>query len=340
MRCFLPDRKSYFLIIFFVLIGTASIASIAGQTTTTPTHFITVWQGENGQNHMNFMVVSALLEQQQLAGDDEIGIFSGLYCVGAAKLTKAINPSDYTTFVNILASQSDGGNNGFVENDTIIFKIWDNKNQQESKISSVVYRKDQPTWLTTGRFSASATSVVEIAYSTNVTQTVHFINGSNLFSTYVVPTNADVSMVMKSLCDLGLLVKVQDELANTFSYSTKKKVWINGIGSIKKTEGYLVSVNMDCTLQITGKMIDLPLDIPLQTGWNYISFPRTAAVDAMKIIQPLIDLKKLIKVQDELGNSIEVSRKSGAWINNIGSFYPGKAYKIDVSSAAVLTIQQ
>ena len=147
---------------------------------------------------MNIMVVSAILEKQQLSIDDELAVFSGSKCVGATKLTKTINPADQLTFLNISASQDDGSGNGFTENDTIIFKIWDNKNLKEIVAKSVVYRKDIPSWLATGRFSASATSVVEITHNTTeLIQTVQFVKGNNLFSTYLIPTNPDVSVVFE-----------------------------------------------------------------------------------------------------------------------------------------------
>lgn len=339
MKNFIQKRSGIILVIIFLLTGTAKFASGIGQITSTPTHFTTVWAGENGQDHMNLMIVSALLEQQSLTADDEIAIYSGSKCVGAAKLTESVIPLNYSTFVNILASRDDGGNNGFTDNDTIIFKVWDNKNQQELQISSAVYHHDQATWLTTGRFSAGATSVVEIAYTTSISQTINLIKGNNLISTYLVPNNTDIGAVIKPITDLGLLSKMQDESGNTYSYSNKTKVWTNNIGSIVKTEGYLVSVLADCQLKISGKLIDLPLDIPLKSGWNYISFPNTLPANAMQIIQPLIDQKILVKVQDEQGNSIEVSKKSGAWINTIGNFLPGEAYKIYVNSAGVITIQ-
>ncbi len=320
-------------ILFFVAISWAGSSQLLATN-----HFITVWQGQNGQNHMNFMVVSAILEKQPLSVDDELAVFSGTKCVGAVKLTKAINPLDKTTFLTFSASQDDGSGNGFTENDTIIFKIWDNKNLKEIVAKSVVYRKDISTWLTSGRFTASATSVVEITHNTELTQTIQFVKGNNLFSTYLTPTNPDISVVFKSLCDNKLLLKIQDEVGNALSYSSTTG-WVNKIGSIQKTEGYLVSVSSNCTLAINGQLISLPLDIPLKAGWNFISFPRTAAVNAMTVVQPLINQNKLVKVQDELGNSIENLKRYGGWKNSIGNFNPGKAYKINVSSAATLTIQ-
>ena len=332
-RYYQSKKNTVLILLVFLLITSISYAQIS------LTHFTPVWQGENGQNHMNILVVSAILEDLPLAVNDEIAVFSGSACVGAAKLTKAINPADNSTFITIFASQDDGSNNGFLENDTIIFKIWDNKNQKEFLATSVTFRNDISTWLTSGKFSGGASSVVEISNNTQITQTIQFIKGNNLFSTYLIPENPDLSAVFKSFCDQGYLIKILDESGNSFAYSTKKNVWINSIGSIEKTEGYLISLNANCNLQIRGKMIDLPLDIPLHAGWNYISFPSTHTIGAMQIIQPLIDQKKLIKVQDEQGNSIETLKRSGVWINNIGNFYPGKAYKINVSSSAVLTIQ-
>jgi hypothetical protein len=87
-------------------------------------------------------------------------------------------------------------------------------------------------------------------------------------------------------------------------------------------------------------MIVLPLAIPLKKGWNFISYPRIDMVNAMTVIQSLIDQNKLVKVQDELGNSIENLKKYGGWTNNIGNFIPGKGYKVNVNNDVILTIQQ
>lgn len=333
-RFYSKNKRNSFVafILFFTAMGLASNSLVAAD------HFVTVWQGQNGQNHMNFMIVSAMLENQPLSVNDELAVFSGSKCVGAAKLTKAINPADKSTFLGISASQDDGSGNGFIENDTIIFKIWDSKNLKEIVSKSVVYRKDISSWLTSGRFKASATSVVEITHSSELTQIIQFVKGNNLFSTYLIPTNSDVVSVFKSLIDNKLLTKVQDEAGNTLAYSSTAG-WVNKIGSIQKTEGYLISLSSNCSLQVSGQMIDLPLDIPLKSGWNFISFPSTTAMNALTVVQSLIDQNKLVKVQDELGRSIENLKRYGGWRNNIGNFVPGEAYKINVSSATTLTIK-
>lgn len=336
------NKKSMLISIILVLLSFSGYTGNQQQSDLALTHFTTVWQGENGQNHMNFMVVSAILEDLALSANDEIAVFSGLKCVGAMKLSGAINPSYNATYISIPASQDDGFNNGFTDNDTVIFKIWDNKNQKEMVAKAVIYLDDLSSWQTNGKFVAGATSVVEIVSYQELTQSIALMKGYNIISTNVTPQNADVSIVTKSLTDAGTLVKVQDEAGNSFENWGVFGGWVNNLGSIAKTEGYKIKVANNCTLQVTGRPIVLPLDIPLITGWNIISFPNSNSntVNALSVIQPLIDLNKLVKVQDEAGNSIEDWGIFGGWKNNIGNFVPGKAYKVKMNANATLTIQE
>ena len=334
------NQRSILLSALIVFITSISFTASAQQTGAQPTHYTTVWQGENGQNHMNFIVISAILEDLPLAVGNEIAVFSGSACVGAKKLTQVINKTDNTTFLTIPASQDDGTGNGFVDNDTIIFKIWDNVNQKEMTIKQLTYRNDQSTWSTNGRFSAGATAVAELVSYVETTQTIQLIKGYNLVSTNVTVSNPDLSVVTKSLCDQNALIKVQDEAGNSYENWGTFGGWINKVGSIQKTEGYKFKVATNCTLQLTGRPVVLPLDIPLKAGWNIISFPHTATVNALSVIQTLIDQNLLIKVQDETGNSIENWGIFGGWKNAIGNFVPGKAYKVKMNADATLTIAQ
>jgi hypothetical protein len=132
---------------------------------------------------------------------------------------------------------------------------------------------------------------------------------------------------------------MQDEAGRSLEYWGRYGGWINKIGNLSSTEGYNVNVKFDCSLVITGPQVTLPLDIPLTKGWNFISFPQTETVNAMTVVQTLIDQNKLVKVQDETGNSIE-NLKGYGWTNNIGNFISGKGYKVYVNGNVNLTIQQ
>jgi parallel beta-helix repeat protein len=304
-----------------------------------PTYFIPVWQGQTGQSLMTFVVKSALLEDQSLDVNDEIAVFSGSLCVGAGKLAAPVNPLDQNTYLSFTASKNTGTNNGYSLNDTIVFKIWDNSNAVEKSVQLVNYQSGNSPIITTGRFTALATAVVEIESYTAYTQTIALTKGNNLISSNLIAGNPDLGQVMKSLCDQGAIYKMQDEAGRSLEYWGKYGGWVNKIGNLTSTEGYNLTVNFNCNLVITGKKVGLPLDIPLKKGWNFISFPQTSAINALTVVQSLIDQNKLKKVMDERGNSIEYLRGNG-WINNIGNFIPGEGYKVYVDGNTNLTIQQ
>ena len=330
--------KAIAQLIFIALLLLFNFSSVFSQTSYSASHFTTVWQGENGQNHMNFIVISAILDDFPLNAGDEIAVYSGSSCVGYTKLAQPIDNANSSTFSFLKASQDDGSNNGFIKNDTIVFKLWDGKNQREMPVQKVKYRNNLSTWITNGKYSDGETAVVEITSYTEYTQSIPLIKGTNIFSTFVIPSNPNFNVIMNPLCNLGTLINVLDESGNAFQYVTTSKSWVNNIGSLTPTEGYSISVNLNSTLLLTGKPVTLPLEIPLKKGWNIISYPHMDITNAMTVIQPLINQKNLVKVQDEKGNTIE--KIKNGWKNSIGNFAPGKGYKINVSTACTLTIQK
>lgn len=173
------------------------------------------------------------------------------------------------------------------------------------------------------------------------TQSVKLQKGWNIFSSYLNPVNPEIGDVVKTLRDNNWLIKVEDENGNTYERGSRLNSWINSIGNIEKTKGYKIQVNSNCTFEITGSAINLPLDIPLKRGWNIISFPINGSVNAMDIIQPLIDKNLLVKVQDESGNSIEKWHwfNSSRWYNRIHNFNSGKGYLVQVNADCVLQIK-
>ncbi|MBV5314366.1 MAG: T9SS type A sorting domain-containing protein, partial [Prolixibacteraceae bacterium] len=203
------------------------------------------------------------------------------------------------------------------------------------------------TWTKSGQYSRSLISVagcdstvftyLTVTPTPEYTQTIQLTKGANLFSANLIPSNPDLGVVLKSLCDQGALINVLNETGSSFEYVASSGGWVNKIGSISKTEGYSINLNFDAQLKITGKLVPLPMDIPLKKGWNFISYPRMDVVNAMSIIQTLITQNKLVKVQDEKGYTIE--KVKGVWKNSIGNFIPGKGYKINVSNDAILSIQ-
>jgi hypothetical protein len=69
-----------------------------------------------------------------------------------------------------------------------------------------------------------------------------------------------------------------------------------------------------------------------KTGWNIYSAPSVPKNPKTELIfNPLIENSSLVKIQDELGNSLEDWGIFGGWKDYIGNVLPSKGYKIKVS---------
>ncbi len=93
----------------------------------------------------------------------------------------------------------------------------------------------------------------------------------------------------------------------------------------------------DYALELAGLIIESHT-IPLTAGWNIFSTYTTPVdPDMMSVVQPLIDAGVLLKVYDEIGNTI--LNNGGVWNNTIGNVDPRKGYKIKVTADVDLEIQ-
>ena len=117
--------------------------------------------------------------------------------------------------------------------------------------------------------------------------------------------------IVDPLITSGMLVKVQDETGRALERLAGSGTWINQIGQMNPTEGYKVRVNENTALQVTGQPVAMPLDIPLETGWNIIGYPSMNPQDASTVFGTLISSGALVKVQNELGQAIE--QLDGIW---------------------------
>jgi hypothetical protein len=185
-----------------------------------------------------------------------------------------------------------------------------------------------------GNISPPALDTIIIAQTT--TQFIELEKGWNIFSTYLIPSKLNLEHVLDSLLVQHKFIEIQDGTGKT--YLQNDEGWTNNIGNMQISEGYRIRVNSSCTLEIRGHPVNLPLNIHLHKGLNIISFPYDGSVNAMEVIQPLIDIGILEKVQDERGKSIEYWGSSIGWINGIGNFNAGEGYLVKINKEGVLPI--
>ena len=165
-------------------------------------------------------------------------------------------------------------------------------------------------------------------------------SGWNIMSSPGYRQSTKIKSVFQSLIDKSSLLKIQDETGNSLEDWGIFGSWKDNIGDMYPTEGYKTKVSKNDSLEICGTSVQYPFAIPLKSGWNIMGYPQTKAFDGLEVIQQLIDRGKLIKAQDEEGNSIEDWGIFGGWKNNIYDFVPGKGYNIKLSADDTLWITE
>ncbi len=230
------------------------------------------------------------------------------------------------------------------DDSVIITNLYVNAVAYTSEEITIVEGDNYEGWTQAGEYQRTLTSVTgcdsivttELSVEQAVIQTIELKKGWNVFSSYVFPSDSSIDAIQNMLSSSNILWEVEDENGNT--YEKKGNNWINNIGNFKRTEGYKIRVKNSGVLTLKGQEVALPLNIELEKGWNLISFPYNGTVDAMEVIQPLIDAGSLVKVQDEKGNSIEYWGDTEGWINAIGNLNAGEGYFIQVSTNSTLPI--
>jgi hypothetical protein len=291
-------------------------------------HFVKIWSGTPFVA-MNIYVTGATVDGSSLAAGDEIGIFDGSACVGAATVAGPISTSSPLAMVAATDDPTTPGVDGFTPGHAISFRLW----KGGTETSAVTPTYAPPTPIPT--FTSLGSSVVSLAGISATSQTIPLTAGWNILSLTVVPSNPGMVQILQPLIDVGQLVKVQDEQGNALE-RLPGIGWINSIGNWGITEGYYLRVTASSSLTVTGAPAPLPLQVSLSNGWNIIGYPRSAPVNALTAFQPLITQNRLVKVQDESGNAIENLPVLG-WVNNIGTLKAGEGYYLRVNGATSLT---
>jgi len=132
-------------------------------------HFIPAYEN-SGQEHMSINVLSALIDNQNLASGDEIAIFDGSICCGTITLTGPIIFGTPSTYVTIAASKSEVDSlNGYTEGNPIIYKFWKSTTRREYATITAQYFDEISNLETTAPvFKMYASAFVKLSYTTPV----------------------------------------------------------------------------------------------------------------------------------------------------------------------------
>ena len=163
-----------------------------------------------------------------------------------------------------------------------------------------------------------------------VTQAIILSSGFSFVSSHILPENPD------------MLIVIADVLNENFDFvrnsqgQTLRKIgpnWVNGIGDWIVDEGYLVKMFADDSFSIDGTLVDPITPIPVESGFQFISYFPENSMDAILAFATIIN-DDLDFIRDSEGTMI---RKIGPnWVNGLGDCQPGEGYLIKMFTDGVL----
>lgn len=182
-------------------------------------------------------------------------------------------------------------------------------------------------------FSMSCPQTVEVMGPV-VTQTTHFAEGWNWWSTYVNQERIDgLSLLEEGLDGNGLMIKSQN---NGFVTYQEGMGWYGSLESIDNESAYQVRTSAACTVSMATEVV-VPEEHPitLNPGWTWVGYPSAMSVsiaDAMANFEPAEG--DMLKAQEgytmyypELG-----------WIGSLRTLVPGMGLMYHSNSIAPVSL--
>ncbi len=288
------------------------------------------FEGGGGDTWIIYLA-GATFNDYDLEEWDEIAIFDGNLLVGAIILDQVCTPdnafdNDLTAY-SILTSQP-----GYQAGNDFSFKCWDASEQIEADF--FLYEFFDPfgdAWMGDvfpageGEYSVAALDFMTVS-----SQQFDLSFGFSFISSAVDPMDSDMMVVMADVLNDNL-----DFVRNSQGQTIRRigPNWINGIGDWIVEEGYLVKMFAEDLFVIEGFPVNPTTPIPIEAGFQFISFFPKDPLDALEAYSTIIG-DDLDFIRNSHGQTL---RKIGPnWVNGIGDCQPGEGYLVKMFAEDIL----
>lgn len=318
---------------------TLTVSNDNSTDTKTVEDYITVipepyWNFEGGNPAdpvYTMYLAGATLESIDLETGDELAIFDGETMVGHYILENVLTPDDQ--FENdLIAFSTVVSGNGYDPGNPIVMKCWDASEDLVAESFTLNFSNPYGDAWTEPYFpdGDGAYSIVELEFATTASQTMNMQNGYQFVSTYMVPADPDLMVLLDNMMNDETLDFVRNS-----GGSMLQKIgpdWVNNIGDWITEEGYLFKMNEDDMLEIQGSVMNPQTPILLASGYQFISYLPQQPMDALTALSDV--LENLDFVRNSNGSMLQ---KIGPnWVNNIGDMVPGEGYLVKMNAAGEL----
>jgi len=269
----------------------------------TPVHFVPV--ASTGLPYQ-IVVTDAQIDSVEIHVGDEVGVYDGALCVGAAIYTGTYN-------LVITAWQETSPGNGFVPGHTMSFIVYSNAAALQATIVSLNYSVGNGTF---GYGTFSSLSIMSTIYQI---QTVPIpANQFNLISFNLLPRYPSAATIFGNVNNLQIAY-------NDNGAAFIPQYDINSIGQVDFRKAFYVYTTKTDTIPCTGTAVN-PMDWSIQLlpdKWNYVSFlGLTPLAITSAFTANIIDTIDI--VQTSAGKIYNPSLS----INTIGNMTSGTGYEI------------
>jgi hypothetical protein len=161
---------------------------------------------------------------------------------------------------------------------------------------------------------------------------IELANGWNMVSAYVQPDPEDVIGIMEDLVEAETLIMVKNGSGQFYN----PQFGFNNIPGWQADEGYMIKMDGADELTLTGESLPWDTIIPLEAGWQMISFYPREGIDAIAALSGIVDA--LLMAKD--GSGRFYSPAFG--FSNMGDMVPGQGYllKMDEDAELVYTVEE
>ena len=259
------------------------------------------------------VVASASMGEGALNNGDEIAVFDGELCVGAAIV------DGYP--VAITAWQGDPSHElaGFTAGNDILFRVYVTGEEREYPATASYIAGDG-----TYGFGSGSNVDLEVQLETTLQQEIQG-GRYELISVPVMPADLSTEYIFDGFDNLQI---VYADNGNFYWPDAS----VDNIEFIDVTEGYRVFISNTQTMEISGMPLDPSTEYSLAAGrWNWMGYPFLEEHDAVSALSGISDQMIIIQNDDGLLWWPDAS------VNTIGNLVPGTGYQIFVTDDVTFT---
>ena len=153
-----------------------------------------------------------------------------------------------------------------------------------------------------------------------------FIDGWNIISAHLQPDPDDIIEIMSDLVGAEQLILMKNGQGRFYNPAFN----FNNIPGWRVNEGYMVNVDGDAEMTISGIPVNADTPLPLAEGWQIVSYYPRQGIDAIVAFTGVVEV--LLMAKDAAGRFYNPEFN----FSNMGDLQPGQGYLVNVSEAVEL----